>query len=87
MYVTAGEDVNRLTRLLGDSSSEWKAFTVSPGRVIDALNAIHPRVIVFDTHLQDMRALQRQAKGRCCHRTVVTSDADLSRLTRLLGSI
>lgn len=87
MYVTAGQDVNRLTRLLDEMTSEWKAFAVSPSRIEDALGSIQPQAVVFDAALSDLSELERQARGRCCHRTLVTSDADLSRLNRLLSSM
>jgi hypothetical protein len=87
MYVTATEDVQRLTSLLGDAHAGWKAFSVSPTRVRDALGAIQPSVVVFDSSLGDVQALQRQARGQCCSRTLVINDADLSGLSQLLGGL
>ena len=87
MYVTAEEDVQRLMRLLGEAQADWKAFTVSPNRATAAMGAIKPRVVVFDANLTDVQTLQREARGHCCRRTLVTSDADVRGLSQILSSL
>ncbi len=87
MYVTEGEDVRALTRLLGGVNTDWKVLAVSPNRVADAVGAIQPQVVVFDSSLGQLQELQVQVRRRCCQRTVVTNDADLSGLNQLLSSM
>jgi hypothetical protein len=85
MYVTAREEMDQLMRFLHGRQTDWKAFAVSPTRLLEAIGAIQPQLVVFDSTLADMQLLVRRARGRCGPGTIVTSDADTDKLGELLA--
>ncbi|MHB8619486.1 MAG: hypothetical protein ACYDAG_07945 [Chloroflexota bacterium] len=84
MYATHVEDATNFADAVRRGGSEWKPLTVDPVRLDDAMQAIHPQVVVVDRRLPDREEVLRRAERYGSQETIVVGDGDLPFLTRLL---
>ena len=68
------------------AGSEWKPLAVEPVRLLGAVAAIQPDVVVISAGLPLRRALARQVRQAGREPALVLPQAELGRLTEMLAA-
>jgi SpoU rRNA methylase family enzyme len=87
VYVTTRDQIEGFAGVVQNARRAWKPLIIHPRRLDDALDVLHPRVVVLDARLEDVGPRAQRMRERCVDPTIITDDSDLESLAGLLAAI